>query len=85
MINAIPQIEPNSNSAIVTGYHSTCGMDSLNRYNTCQGGFIFSNGENVDIPLSDLNGNSNTHDMNSNSDGDGSRIIHTEETEKENK
>ena len=41
MINAIPQIEPNSSSAIVTGYHSAGDIDSLNRYNTCQGGFFF--------------------------------------------
>ena len=47
----IPRIKKNSNSAMVTGYHSAGGADSLSRYNTYREGFIFSNGESFDIQL----------------------------------
>lgn len=47
-----PIIEPNANSANATGYHSAGGENALSRYNAYRQGFIFSNGELFDIPLS---------------------------------
>ena len=53
----VPRIKANSNSAMVTGYHSAGGCDSLSRYNTYREGFIFSNGEMFDIQLKSNNNN----------------------------
>ena len=49
--SVVPIIQPNSNSASVTGYHSAGGDNSLSRYNVHREGFIFSNGELFPFPL----------------------------------
>lgn len=59
----IPRIKENSNSALVTGYHSAGGSDSLSRYNTFREGFIFSNGEIFDIQLDIVSEKGNHEDV----------------------
>jgi isopenicillin N synthase-like dioxygenase len=66
----IPKIEPKSNSAMVTGYHSAGGNNSLSRYNNHREGFVFSNGESFDIQLPvsvDDDNNDSNNDNNNNS------------------
>ena len=67
---SIPVIEPNSNAAFVTGYHSAGGensnSNSLSRYNVHREGFVFSNGESFDIPLSNDNNNNDNDSSPSN-------------------
>ena len=58
----VRMIQQGDDSAHATGYHCAGGSNSMSRYNEYREGFVFSNGETFQVPLSSRNQQEREHE-----------------------